>query len=313
MIRSIEALYYKHRVSQAGKRAISWLSDHETDFRIFPVPAEAVPWHIKPIAELMFLLTALKRHGLQASAVERLAPRILAEASTFDWHELAAYDPSAATGMTIAADFFESFHQPIPFDKQFFKFMNEIEYFEGLDRLPYRQMDFVYNLGRILSPAYEQSLADSFRSTAFGRRQHVVRYTIDDLYSITHAVFYLTDLGLRKLECVLDPETAARLRSELVTFTAAMVRADNTDVLGELMLCWLFCEVESSPFNRLVFNRALQVMLSAITEHGAVAPTAEIFRQAQSGRPSFAKLYHTTLVGAFLFSLLSGSESYALN
>jgi hypothetical protein len=182
-----------------------------------------------------------------------------------------------------------------------------------MDRLPYREMDFVYNLGRILSPEYEQSLAEWFRSTAFGRRQHIVRYTIDDLYSITHAVFYLTDLGLRKLECVLDPETAARLRSELVTLTAAMVRADNTDVLGELMLCWLFCDVENNFFNKLVFDRALQVMLSAITEDGAVAPTAEIFRQARSARASFAKLYHTTLVGAFLFSLLSGSESYAVN
>lgn len=313
MIRSIEALISRTRVARASKKTLSWLSDHESNFQISPAPTEPVPWHVKPLAELMFLLTAFKRHGLASRAVDQMSAGVLSEARAFDWHELAAYDPSAATGMTIVADFFNCFNQPVPFDTRFFGFMNQIDYFGGIDRLPYRHMDLLYNLGRIVSPQYENTLARWFDSTSFGRQQHIVRHTIDDLYSITHAVFYLTDLGLRKAECIVDSSMAARIRSELVTLTAAMIRADNTDVLGELMLCWLFCDVGTKGVNGLVFDRALQVMLSSVTAQGAVAPTAEAFRQSLSGKASFAKLYHTTLVGAFLFNLLSGSESYALN
>jgi hypothetical protein len=313
MIRSLEVLLTKNRAARTAKSTLQWLCEHEQNFSISPAPTEAVPWHVKPLAELMFLLTALKRHGLATPAVERLSEGALADASVFDWHELAAYDPSAATGMTIVADFFQSFGRPVPFDQSYFSLMNGIDYFDGIDRLPYREMDLVYNLGRIVAPEYERTLSSWFRSTAFGRQQHVVRYSIDDLYSITHAVFYLTDLGLRDVELVLDRDTAERLRSELATLTAAMLRADNRDVLGELLLCWLFCGVENNPLNRTIFNHALQQMLASVTDAGAVAPTNEIFRQSVSGQASFNKLYHTTLVGAFLFALLSGTHSYAVN
>jgi hypothetical protein len=39
------------------------LCRHEGDFKIARAANDPVPWQVKPIAELMFLLTALKRHG----------------------------------------------------------------------------------------------------------------------------------------------------------------------------------------------------------------------------------------------------------
>ena len=312
MTRYLQTLLNKRLVSRLGKRTLEWLCAHETDFRISRAATDAVPWQVKPLAELMFLLTALKRHGLRSSSLDRLSDGAIAEAHTFDWHELAAYDPSAATGMALVADFFRCQDKPVPFDEKFFGFLNRIEYFEGMDRLPYRDMDLAYNLSRVVSPEYEREIPVWFRSTAFGRGQHIVRYTIDDVYSLTHAIFYLTDLGLHQPDTLLDGETAKRLRAELATLTGAMLRADNTDVLGELLLCWLFCGIERTGLNGLIFEHGLQQMMAATAE-GAVAPTAAIFRQAKAGQATFKQLYHTTLVGAFLFNLLSETESYALN
>jgi hypothetical protein len=140
-----------------------------------------------------------------------------------------------------------------------------------------------------------------------------VRYTIDDVYSLTHAVFYLTDLGLREPEHLLGQSEAERLRQELANLTAAVLRADNTDVLGELMLCWLFCGVPRTALNEMIFDQALRLMVNAVTTEGGVAPTIAISSQARSGTATFSQLYHTTLVGAFLFNLLSAKRSYAVN
>jgi hypothetical protein len=313
MIRSLKDLLVRKRTARLGKSALEWLRDHEGDFKISRVTTDAVPWKVKPLAELMFLLTALKRHGLQTSTLNDLISASADEGAGFDWHELAAYDPSAATGMALVADFYRTHNRPVPFDIRFFEALHEIDYFEGMDRLPYRDMDLAYNLGRLVSPEYENDIARWFRSTAFGRMQHAIRYTIDDIYSLTHAVFYLTDLGLQPPDKLLDAATVARLRSELVTLTAAMIRADNTDVLGELLLCWLFCRVPSTDLGSVVFDHALDRMIAAATRDGAVAPTAQIFRLAEDGQASFGQLYHTTLVGAFLFSLLTETETYAIN
>ena len=312
MIRYFQTLLDRQMIARLGKHSIEWLCRHEDDFKIARAANDPVPWQVKPIAELMFLLTALKRHGLRSASLDRLSEGALTDAAKFDWHELAAYDPSAATGMALVADFFHCQERPAPFDDRFFSFLNDIGYFEGMDRLPYRDMDLAYNLARVVSTDYEKDIAVWFRSTAFGRRQHVVRYSIDDVYSLTHAIFYLTDLGLRAPDTLLDAETAERLRTELATLTGAMLRADNTDVLGELLLCWLFCGIERTGLNGIIFEHGLRQMMAAVTD-GAVAPTVAIFRQARAGEATFKQLYHTTLVGAFLFNLLSENKSYAIN
>ena len=125
-------------------------------------------------------------------------------------------------------------------------------------------------------------------------------------------MFYLTDLGLRRPETLLDPETAGRLSAELATLTGAMLRADNTDVLGELLLCWLFCGVERRGLNAVIFQHGLHQMMAVETD-GSIAPTVRILEQARSGKATFGQLYHTTLVGAFLFNLLSEARTYARN
>jgi hypothetical protein len=63
----------------------------------------------------------------------------------------------------------------------------------------------------------------------------------------------------------------------------------------------------------MIFDQGLNVMMNAMTTEGAVAPTAAIAGQARSGKATFGQLYHTTLVGAFLFNLISARHSYVIN
>jgi hypothetical protein len=311
MLRSIENLLARTRVRHVSQRTLEWIRTNEDEFRISFAPGDSAPWQIKPLVELMFLVNTLRRKAVHNRILDRLAARALNEAADFDWRELGAYDPSAATPLALVADFFNAYGRPAPFDSRFFAFLSGIEYFEGMDRLPYREMDLAHCLGRAVSPDYEKSLPVWFGSTAFGRKQNLTRYTIDDIYSLTHAIFYLTDLGFRDIGHYLESATAARVRSELPALTAIMLRADNVDVLGELLLCWIFCEVKSTRLNDLIFEQALDRMLSSTTPEGAVAPTRKSYQLARSGQATFSHLYHTTLVGAMLFALLSQKDSYA--
>jgi hypothetical protein len=306
----IRTLLIRKHIKQIANRSLEWLRTHESDFRISRETNRALPWRIKPLMELMFLLSTLKRHGIHDETLNRLTDCAVEQARQFDWHELAAYDPSTATPLALVADFFSSNGQPAPFDYSFFDFLTQIDFFEGMDRLPYREMDLAHSLGLLVSSDYEKTLGEWFSSTAFGRNQQITRYTIDDLYSLTHAVFYLTDMGLRDLGCYLSPAVAARLRATLWMLPAMMLRGDNVDVLGELILCWIFCRVDSSPLNDLIFDQALHCVLAFATPDGAVAPTINTYHKAKSGKASFTELYHTTLVAALLLTLLSRKYTY---
>jgi hypothetical protein len=54
---------------------------------------------------------------------------------------------------------------------------------------------------------------------------------------------------------------------------------------------------------RAVFRAGMERVLATVTPEGAVAPREAVKRRADDGEATFAELYHTTLVGAMLFSL----------
>lgn len=309
MIRSIETLFVRKRVEALAGRTLNWLWTNRSGFEVAKSDDEEMPWRIKPLAELVFLLTVLRRHGLHSTTRERLTLYALEIATDFDWHQLAAYDPSAATPLALIAKFFIVEDRPLPFEESFFLFLTQIKFFEGMDRLPYREMDYAYSLGLIGIHDYEKTLTRSFSNTAFGREQHLARYTIDDLYSLTHAVFYLTDVGLRPASQFLDHDLACSLKKALVALTVIMMRADNIDVLSELMLCWLLCKIQMNQLNKVIFNQALKRLLASQTPDGAIAPTSTIHGRAKMSHTSFDELYHTTLVAALFSSLLAKIKS----
>src|SRR6185312_12130027 len=88
MNRYIQTLVDRTLVARLGKQTIEWLYQHESDFKISVAVDSAIPWQVKPIAELMFLLTAFKRHGLNSASLDRLSDGAIIEAGKFDWHEL---------------------------------------------------------------------------------------------------------------------------------------------------------------------------------------------------------------------------------
>ncbi|MFP2905400.1 DUF6895 family protein [Pyxidicoccus sp. 3LFB2] len=305
MLGTLKGFVTRHYTDKAAREALNWLDAHQQHFRISADSKQDIPWRIKPIIELTFLLTSLKRNGVQDRALDRLSQFALAEAATFDWHQLASFDPSAATPLALIADFFALENQPPPFEMAYFDYLRQIEFFEGMDRVPYREMDLIYCYDCIGIPDPQRRMQGLFDSTAFGRRQIPARYTINDLYSLTHAIFYLTSVGQHSAAKHLDADTLARLNRELVSLTALMMRGDNVDVLGELLMCWYFCGIVPTEFERTIFTAGLERVLGSITPDGAIASTRRLKKRSETGEATFSELYHTTLVASLLFSLVA--------
>lgn len=288
-----------------ASKGLDWLWTHREGFQITPAPNEDLPWQVKPLAELMFLVTVLRRNEFEYDLTDSLATYAREAADRFDWHQLAAYDPSAATPLALVAKFYQTENRPLPFEESYFRFLSDIRFFEGMDRLPYRQMDFAYSLGLIGMRDYEARIPTSFANTACGRDQHLARYSIGDLYSLTHAIFYVTDVGLEPSAPMLDAETNQRMRKHLKVLTGMMVRGDNVDVLGELLLCCLMCRLPLQGRDGLAFRWALESLNDWYNPDGSLPPTRAIALKCKNGKATFAELYHTTLVSILLNSFLT--------
>lgn len=304
-MRSLTSFLRNREYDKRAVRGLEWMWDRRDGFLITSTPEDDMPWEVKPLAELMFMLTVLRRNEFDYSLIDPLAEHAIKIADDFDWHQLAAYDPSAATPLALVAKFYEMEGRPVPFEETYFRFLNRIHFFDGMDRLPYRQMDFAYSLGLVGIKDYEQKIPTWFANTACGRGQHPARYSIGDLYSLTHAIFYLTDVGLEPTAAILDEETNLQMRRQLVSLTGMMVRGDNVDVLGELLLCCLMCGLDLRGRDGLIFRWALQSLEKCYCSDGSLPPTRALVRKAKEGKATFAELYHTTLVSVLLNAYLT--------
>jgi hypothetical protein len=230
----------------------------------------------------------------------------LEEASAFDWHELAVSDPTAATPLAIVARFFRRHERPLPFELDHFIMMRQVGYLKGMDRFPYRELDLEYCLRKLQISRSKSSLSEYLSDTAFGRHQHYTRYTTSDVYSLTHCIFYLTDVGGEDLRGAVGDDVACRLRQALVILSSLIARERNADQLGELLLCWYFSGVPSSHLSSVIFRSSVDRFLEHATGSGSIAPTMRSLERArQDDGSDFSMLYHTTLVAAMLFSFVS--------
>jgi hypothetical protein len=296
-----------------------WLVRNVASFQIDPVggcarDAANLPWRVKPVSELMFTLLMLKHNNIAFAAENILTKAAVDEGLSLDWHELARLDPAAVAPSVIVAMFFDRCGISYPLEKDHIFSLISTGYYKAINRFPYREIELLYFFTKIpddarrCSPAFaakldDTHLIDAFNRTGFGQQLPAYRYTIDDAYSLTHALFYLTDYGVRPISELLDAANVERLRSDMLALVVIMMRLGNFDVLGELLICLIMCGFTKLPIERMLFDAGLDMMIMQVTKSGAAPPSASTkirFLNAQAG---FKDVYHTTLVTAVLFHL----------
>lgn len=155
------------------------------------------------------------------------------------------------------------------------------------ERIPYRRLDLLHFLELSGFPAAVEYEAVC-EHTLLCSNPSVVDLSDGDVYAITHALFYLTDFGLRRGRFCGRFERAEAI--ELVEqLLSIYIEKENPDIAGELV-CSLYCL--RAPESE-VLDRAWDYLLTAQKEDGHVPGPQHIVPESEG---VWKSAYHTTIV-----------------
>src|SRR5262249_17131349 len=104
-----------------------------------------------------------------------------------------------------------------------------------VERIPYRQLElrYILDLGGFshsLPPYHEL-----WRQTLLAHRPNLMFLFDNDVYSITHVLFYLTDFSARELSFPAARD-AQRIHEQVCHLLGVHIRRENWDLVGELLM-----------------------------------------------------------------------------
>lgn len=175
----------------------------------------------------------------------------------------------------------------------------DIPYVQGIERPPFRTMDLRYSLDRVHASHQLPSLMELYKATLLAHNPQLPALDSSDIYSITHTIFYLTDMG-QSLPGDLDPAELSHIRWVNRTLLGMYVRSSDLDILGELIMCQY--QLQDPP--TAATTAAWQRLFHGQDSSGFVpSPTfsrkkLRTLQGAAAETYLFKNSYHTTLVAA---------------
>jgi hypothetical protein len=170
-------------------------------------------------------------------------------------------------------------------------------YLRSIEMVPYRILDRQYFLWKSGYLRRESNWQQLYRNTILGRSRNVVYLDQDAAYSITHTLFYLTDLGSRPPAITVSE--VKRVTRIVECLLVHYWRLGNWDLVGELLINLNCLGMHQSLF----WRGASRAFLQAWRGDGAVPANGVGERELASGQGLardtriFPVCYHTTLVG----------------
>ena len=169
---------------------------------------------------------------------------------------------------------------------------------EGPEKTPHRQLDVNYFLGEAKLTV---SAAKDPVQTMFDRRFSPLRLSVDDVYALTHIIFYETRFGTRSSSMRNCSKDLAELLNGLLVHFA---RIGPWDLLGELLIC-----ANCIPgCSQQIREHCTARFWSAQSERGFFYPSKVAQQRLVSSakdKAIFKDCYHTTLVWMLLYASIS--------
>lgn len=299
-------------IERFGQQALAWLCDQKHLFspnytsslcyQLLINPA----FEIKPSTELVFLWNLLKCTDWYEDVRVRTLGNFIASWQPEDVLAMAQNTPG---GIMLLANL--AFFESIKTKGRSSRYRTALEKMlrqgilcsVGNSIAPFRLLDIAYSLGRV-GVAYElPNWHELYVQTIAAKAKGLAYLSNYDLYSITHTIFYLTDMGQRTADDVIQG-SSQRLCELVQKLLGVVLRDKDWDLTAEFLLCWSFLGI---PLNSVMCEVAWQQLVLAQLADGAVPspsfdPAAEDQNKgnvtlSETGY-RFFNCYHTTLVAA---------------
>ncbi len=123
-----------------------------------------------------------------------------------------------------------------------------------LDLKSFQKMDLCYTLDRLDFKHSLPKIESLFKKTILARNPPILELSLDDVYALTHTVFYLSDFGFSGIKTLSDKQISLicwLISSLLGIFTVEK----NWDIVGELLICCKCLNYHPFPLYNLAWEK----------------------------------------------------------
>jgi hypothetical protein len=295
-------------------KAIGWLQENLDLFNpLRDSDIESIIDDLKAMCELLFLcsLRHKKSYGHLPQVYEYIVSFLYENVfKTRAYQELIQRRPDTVLHMLAYVSFRICGYEDT-FYRQRLERLFEKRYVCQVERLPYRNMDLSLMLEKGGFAVAYQKPEDFFKDTLLAQHPDIYFLNENDVYAITHAIFYYTDFNQRGSE--FAPADLDYMNGALPYLLAFYVRKRNWDLVGELLICMFLVSIHNREHANELYKLGWSCLQEAQHKDGWVAGPlfsmeAYVKCEAKGKREYlFKKNYHTTIV-ALIASIVCDDE-----
>jgi hypothetical protein len=165
----------------------------------------------------------------------------------------------------------------------------------ALETTPYRELELRYLVWKAGLSRRPPTHGTVHRRSSLYRCRNPIYFSMDEVYSVTHTLFYLTDFVGG--DCGLSASEKSRATAVVEALLAHYVRKFDWDMTSELLLNMVGLECSRTP----LFSAAFQAVSKAWRSDGALpGPAFSSLAEDATRKQIFQRCYHTTLVGLLM-------------
>lgn len=239
---------------------------------------------MKPFCELAFLTNFMRKDNNTYSIIRRF---LIDNIIKINWDEF-IYRNSDMFNAIIALDSFYIENEK----KSIFNEIDIAEISKLYLKVPYRMMEIetylcLYNNKDKKSPYFEDK-------TVIGKRKNINKFTYDDIYSLTHEVFYLYFLiENNKKENFLEEVNFFEIKEYLFNFLVFTKIDGHIDLMIEIIICIFLLNFKLKSNEIYILENSLEFIMKYVLEDGSVIPHIIYLNKTDL---KFIDVYHTTII-----------------
>ena len=251
----------------------------------------------KAFIELLFMNDMFYPKRLFDSSVEekicKLEEKVLNKVSFSGYF---FHDPTLISGSQETIIFNNHYNltsQAIENDKRHFQSLVKAKFDLLAQRTPYRLLDSSYSMLKSKINTNLKSRDFYYNLTVLSNEDFNYLYLSDSsAYSVTHSLFYVTDMG-REHPKYVDYDFVEKKLLNMIIF---YICKNNMDIMGESLLSLFFIKPQDMEKNKNIILAALKSIELNQNKKGYIYSPRHLNDKKLSKEEQFFENYHTTMV-----------------
>lgn len=274
-------------INKQIQRGLSYIISNIKNFNVdFNMDADE---GVKPFIELVFLFNIINKNKSVERKYVKIEKYIDKEIEKTPFSKELKENVLGIAGLSILEEYLQSKNMS-KYKKVLQEIVEENNIDELIERTPFRELDMKYSLNKAGIQDNLPSYDDIFKNTVLGTNLPLIYYSTTSAYSVTHTIFYITDMG----ENYNISSEISNIEYLLTYLIGMYINNDDLDVLAEVLLCVLFLDLYESINTKGLFDFAITYILKKQKRDGSFpAPNCS---NSNSKKQRFKEDYHTTLV-----------------